>query len=65
MPCAPGPRHTDIITENSSGRLRGWGKKVKIQLFQNMVILHIKLNEIRKNVIHYIGNFQPFSLLLL
>ena len=25
---------------------RGWGKKVKIQLFQNMVMLHIKLNKI-------------------
>ena len=22
----------------------GWGQKVKIQLFQNMVMLHIKLN---------------------
>ena len=27
---------------------RGWGKKVKIQLFQNMVMLHTKLNGITK-----------------
>ena len=25
---------------------RGWGQKVKIQLFQNMIMLHIKLNGI-------------------
>ena len=25
------------------GGLRGWDQKVKIQLFQNMVMLHIKL----------------------
>ena len=25
---------------------RGWGQKVKIQLFQNMVMLHIKLKGI-------------------
>ena len=27
-------------------RSLGWGQKVKIQLFQNMVMLHIKLNGI-------------------
>ena len=27
---------------------RGLGQKVKIQLFQNMVMMHIKLNEIMK-----------------
>ena len=25
----------------------GWGRKVKIQLFQNMVMLHIKLKAMR------------------
>ena len=25
------------------GRLRGWGQKVKFKIFQNMVMLHIKL----------------------
>ena len=28
--------------------LTGWGQKVKIQLFQNMVMLHTKLNGIMK-----------------
>ena len=27
---------------------RGWGQKVKIQLFQNMVMLHIKFIELTK-----------------
>ena len=29
------------------GGLRGWGQNVKIQLFWNMVRLHIKLNRIK------------------
>ena len=28
------------------GGLKGWEQKVKIQSFQNMVMLHIKLNRI-------------------
>ena len=28
------------------GGLKGWGQKVKIELFQNMVMLHMKLKGI-------------------
>ena len=31
--------------------LRRWGQKVKIQLFQNMFLLHIKLNGIENTAI--------------
>ena len=43
------PPHTHDPEEGSIGQIGGlrvWSQKVKIQLFQNMVILHIKLKEI-------------------
>ena len=39
---------------------RGWGQLVKIKLFQNMVMLHIKLNAITKcnNIVaKFVGGF--------
>ena len=41
-------RDLDRIPDSEPlGRLRGWGQKVKNQLFQNMVMLYINLNGIR------------------
>ena len=36
-----------LLVELLHPRPLGWGQKVKIQLFQNMVMLHIKLNGIK------------------
>ena len=42
----------------------GWGQKVKIKLFQNMVILHLKLNAILNcsSSKYFAGNPKPLTL---
>ena len=40
--------------------LRGWGQKVKFELFQNMVMLHMKFKEITK-CINIVANGLPLT----
>ena len=47
------------------GGLRGWDQKVKIQLFQNMVMLHIKLKGLsmqRRRGKHFARSPSPLTL---